>query len=204
LPRAVDGGIVETMSEDHGRTVARRTRRGARPAHVVGRAVWRVLGVAATATAASLILLHAWIFWDQLATGRLVDPALALKWIGAGTLCAALLALRRAGVALLWGRKAFVVWVLVAFLHVGAGSAANLGDAAGSQPDASAVFVLPALLSPLAALCLGVLLVWRVRRSAAPLRKTGYRCIEPIFAASSAACRRQIPPRAPPLSFAFL
>ena len=190
------------MAEDRRRTVDR-MRRAARSAQGVGRAVWRVLGLAAAATAASLILLHAWIFWDQLANGRLVDPALALKWIGAGVLCAALLALRRAGVALLWGRKAFVVWVLVALLHVGTGSAANLGDAEGAQPDTSAVFVLPVLLSPLAAVCLGVLLLWRVR-SAAPLRKIGRRCVELIFAVPTAACRRQIPPRAPPLSFAVL
>ncbi len=179
-----------------------RVRGVTRPAHGVARAAWLVLGLTTSAAAVALILLHAWIFWDQLASGRLVDPALGLKWVGAGAICAALLLLRRAGVALLWGRKAFVVWLLVALLHVGAGTAASPTGAADPQSNAIAVFVLPALLSSVAALSLGVVLLWRLTRAGSPLGRLLRSCLEPLVVAPSAACLRQIPPRAPPIGFA--
>ena len=65
----------------------------------------------------ALVVFHAALFWNQIGEGRLFDPAVAARWSMAALLLLALAALRRAGVPLLWGRRALVVWVLVALLH---------------------------------------------------------------------------------------
>lgn len=70
--------------------------------------------------AALLLVFHAALFWTHLSGGRLFEPAVALRW-GIGFLLLGLLAaLRRVGVPVLYGRRALVVWVLVALLHVSA------------------------------------------------------------------------------------
>ena len=60
---------------------------------------------------------HAWLFWTHLASGRLAEPAVASRWGIGLLLAAAFLALRNASIPLTRGRRALVLWVLVAFLH---------------------------------------------------------------------------------------
>ena len=67
------------------------------------------------------------LFWNQIGSGRLLDPAVAVRWGMGALLLVALTALRRAGVPVLWGRRALVVWVLVALLHCTAVPAGDLG-----------------------------------------------------------------------------
>lgn len=160
------------------------------------RVVWRALAVAATVSAAALILLHIWIFWGQLVSGRLVDPVVALKWIGSGALFTALILLRRSGIPLFWGRKAFVVWLLVALLHVGPASPAPTGDAA-ADAHAEMVFVLP-LVAPFTLLGLGLLLLAWLRRSAPTRRRAWTEPDAPSFRPTFVFCQ-PLAPRAPPL-----
>lgn len=65
---------------------------------------------------ATLALFHACLFVSQIARGDLADPGLALRWIVAGGLVAALVTLWRRGESPV-GRKAVAVWVLAALLH---------------------------------------------------------------------------------------
>lgn len=65
---------------------------------------------------ATLALFHGCLFASQIAKGDLADPGLALRWIVAGGLVTALVALWRRGESLV-GRKAVAVWVLAALLH---------------------------------------------------------------------------------------
>jgi hypothetical protein len=65
---------------------------------------------------ATLALFHGCLIVSQIARGDLADPGLALRWIVAGGLVAALVTLWRRGESLV-GRKAVAVWVLAALLH---------------------------------------------------------------------------------------
>ena len=135
----------------------------------VARAAWGVCAVTALAAGAALVLLHAWIFWDQLVSGQLLEGASALRWTGAVALCAVLDTLRRRGVSLWWGRQAFCVWLLVALLHAWSASPATAGtDMASRDPanEAAATFLVPVTALTLASL-VGLLLIvgGRTRRS---------------------------------------
>jgi hypothetical protein len=83
------------------------------------------------ASALGLVVFHAALFWNHIGEGRLLDPAVAARWGIGALLLLALAALRRAGVPLLWGRRALVVWVLVALLHWTAAPAADGTPARG-------------------------------------------------------------------------
>lgn len=103
--------------------------------------------VAAVRVGAVLLLLgfHAVLFWSNIADGRLFEPAVALRWSIGGLLLALLVGLRRIGVPVLWGRRALVVWVLVALLHVGAALPVIDGAITTSTPQDTALtlVVLP-------------------------------------------------------------
>lgn len=121
------------------------------------------------AACAALVLLHIWILWDQLASGRLFESGAVMRWAGGLALCGALEALRRRGVPLWHGRQAFAVWMLVALLHAwSAGAQAPAADLAAGGPvqDASAVMLLPVTAAALAGLT-GLLLLACVRASSA-------------------------------------
>jgi hypothetical protein len=80
----------------------------------------RLAPTARLGAVAVLLVFHAALLWAHLASGRLFEPAVALRW-GIGFLLLGLLvALRRVGVPVLYGRRALVVWVLLALLHVSA------------------------------------------------------------------------------------
>jgi hypothetical protein len=69
------------------------------------------------AAAALLVLFHAWIFAAQVLNGQLTDASLLFRWLVAGGLVAALVALRRHGISIFRGRRAVAIWVLAALLH---------------------------------------------------------------------------------------
>lgn len=68
------------------------------------------------AVVATLALFHGWLFAGQVARGDLAETGLAVRWIVAAGLIAALVVLWRSGESLA-GRRAVAVWVLAALLH---------------------------------------------------------------------------------------
>ncbi len=140
------------------------------------------LGLAAVA---SLVVLHVSILWARITQGRLGEPLIALRWGAAFVLLLALLALRRRGVPLLWGRRALVFWLLVLVLHAGTGVPQ---DSTPRVAPEQLLFVLPAAVAP--ACLLLVLLVTPLAGAAlagpasalahgaagdVPLRRRGFR-----------------------------
>ncbi len=122
------------------------------------RSLVSALGLAA---AASLVLLHVSILWARITQGRLGEPVIALRWGAAFVLLLVLLALRRRGVPLLWGRRALVFWLLVLVLHAGIGVPQDTG--ARTAPE-QLLFVVPAAVAP--ACLLLVLLVTQLAGAA--------------------------------------
>jgi hypothetical protein len=158
-----------------------------------------VCAATAIAAGAALALMHVWIFWDQLSSGRLLAGAAALRWTGALILCAALDALRRRGVSLWWGRQAFSVWLLVALLHAWSASprTSTLDQAPGDPvQDAAATFLLP--VTGLALLSLAGLLIVVGLRRRSPVSPLG---LMPLLLARLSISRQANTvrvPRAPP------
>jgi len=104
----------------------------------MGRPTRRTTSAVALAATAALALLHALLLWGRLADGTLLKPAVALRWASAIALLATLWALRRRRIPLFRGRRALVLWCLVALLHATAapGALAEPGHGAGPAPDA--------------------------------------------------------------------
>ena len=98
------------------------------------------LSASVAVSALALVVFHLLLFWNQIGDGRLLDPAVAMRWGMSALLVVVLTALRRAGVPVLWGRRALVVWVLVALLHWAAVPAGDLDGI--SQGGAQATQVL--------------------------------------------------------------
>lgn len=96
-----------------------------------------------------LVAFHAWLLALRLVEGQLGDPIVALRWLAALLLVAALASLRRAGVPLAWGRKGFAFWVLVVVLHWTATPAAERG-----VPVEELLLKLPGTVVTLAAFAL--------------------------------------------------
>jgi hypothetical protein len=141
----------------------------------VVRAAWRVGATTAIAAGAALALMHVWIFWDQLTSGRLLAGASALRWTGALVLCAALDALRRRGISLWWGRRAFSLWLLVGLLHSWSASpSTSTLDRAASDPvqEAAATFLLPLTGVAVASLA-GLLIITHLKTRPSPLSLLG-------------------------------
>lgn len=121
-----------------------------------------LLVVASRAAALALIAFHVWLLWAHILTGRLLDPAVATRWVVGAGLFAGLVGLKRLGVPVLFGRNAAVIWTLVAVLHC---HAAITTPAAGAHPSgpSAAVLVVPVTLGS-AAFGLGLLLWLAVRQ----------------------------------------
>lgn len=148
----------------------------------------------ALASIATLVLLHVAVLWDRVAEGRLSDPVVALRWLAGAVLTLALLALRRRGVPLLWGRRALVFWLLVLLLH--AGAAAPEGP--GLRPDpVRLLFVVPASVAPIG-LLLVLLVPVLVRRSMAGPAPARARRSRGAVAALREGVLLTLAPRAPP------
>jgi hypothetical protein len=89
----------------------------------------------------ALVVFHLVLFWNQIGDGRLLDPAVAVRWGVSALLLVVLTGLRRAGVPVFWGRRALVMWVLVALLHWTAMPAGDLDDITQRGGQATLVLV---------------------------------------------------------------
>ncbi len=172
-----------------------------RPRTRIGRVAQQLLRTAAGAGVAGLVAFHGWLLWDRLAGGDLLDPGVAFRWSVAALLVLALAGLQRAGAPLVRGRRALVVWLLVALLHWSTGTTAAPTAALTSSP-ASVIFVLPTT-GAAALMGLGLLAALiAARRRTTPV----FRCLctlEPIVIARPAVGWRDGgASRAPPSAFA--
>ena len=111
-----------------------------------------------------LVAFHVWLLGLRFVEGRLGEPIVALRWLAALLLVAGLASLRRAGVPLVWGRKAFAFWVLVVVLHWTATPVAERG-----VPVEELLLKLPGTILTLAAFAL---LVVAGGRAVRPRRRT--------------------------------
>ena len=109
----------------------------------LSRAAWRVLRGAGVLVFAALAIFHLSLFWDRFVDGQLLDPLVAARWLAAGGISVALIALWRCGVSLVTGRRALVVWLLVVLLHWTARPAVVVADA-GQPSTSELIFVVPA------------------------------------------------------------
>jgi len=109
----------------------------------------------------ALLIFHVYLFWNRLVVGDLFDPAVSLRWLAAVGLLSALATLRRMGVPLAYGRKAFVTWLLVVLLHASGRAAPVPATDAPPGLDTSLIFVLPPTLTVLG---LGLLCATIARR----------------------------------------
>jgi hypothetical protein len=82
-----------------------------------------------------VVVFHAWLFGSQLCEGQLADPSLAMRWVIAAGLVAALAGLRQSGASLAWGRQTVCVWLLAALLHGPAMAADPTRQAAPALPE---------------------------------------------------------------------
>ena len=81
---------------------------------------------------AILFTFHGWLLCVHAVTGRLWDPATTSRWIAAAFILAGFMWLRRSGRPQARGRRALVLWLLVAMLHAHAAV-----DSAESVPAAA-------------------------------------------------------------------
>ena len=111
-----------------------------------GVAVRSALTAVATALVGGLVGLHAVLLWQRVASRTLLEPQVALRWIASLLILAGLLRLCRAGVPLLWGRKALGLWLTVLLLHLSFAlpGAAEEGSAVDLRPGTTLLFVIPA------------------------------------------------------------
>ena len=127
-----------------------------------------------------------------------------MRWGMSALLVVVLTALRRAGVPVLWGRRALVVWVLVALLHWAAVPAGDLdGISPGGAQATQVLLDLPTggAAGLLLAASLMLLLLLRVRGMPSAARAVRVRS----FAAAgipAAILSLHLASRAPPPAFA--
>ncbi len=90
----------------------------------------RYLGKAlASGLVAGIALLHGQMLWQRIASFTLLEPLVALRWGAAALIFAGFVCLRRAGISIVLGHKASVLWLLVLLLH-----ASTVAPAEGHQP----------------------------------------------------------------------
>jgi len=68
---------------------------------------------------AGLALFHSQLLWQRIASFTLFEPLVALRWGIAALLLAGFVCLERAGVSVIWGHKAMILWLLVLLCHAG-------------------------------------------------------------------------------------
>ena len=166
----------------------------------LARGARRVLSTAIALAVLALVVFHVALFWNQLGSGRLVDPAVAARWGAGGLLLVALAALRRAGVPLLWGRRALVVWVLVALLHWTAVPATSAGAPERGGAMALLFVELPAS-APLLTVSVFLLFLLRARRAPHIARRMGL-CVPAAPVGYAPVLSRHLASRAPPSAIA--
>jgi len=158
----------------------------------------RVLATTGIAAVAGLVAFHLYLFWQQLADGSLLDASLALRWVLGGLLTAGLVAFKRAGVPLLWGRRALVLWLLVAFLHWGHASPVAPADGPARAASAATYEIPSTFASLIAGLCLLALCFARRAHVAAPREARAWSCAAAPPGRPQSLPRVR-PPRAPPV-----
>lgn len=113
----------------------------------IARSARAIVRWSVAAAGLTLAVFHLYLFWDRLAGGDLLDPAVAGRWLAAAALVAVLAVLRRIGVPLARGRNAVVVWSLVMLLHAWGRGVPPVSGESASPVDAGLIFVLPSTLS---------------------------------------------------------
>lgn len=152
------------------------------------------------ALVAILIGFHVWLFATHALNGRLLEPAVALRWLAGLLLFAGFLGLKRLGIPLVRGRKAAVLWTLVVLLHWHAAISKPAAADEHSGFPTVAVIVAPVTIGS-AALALGLLL-WVVarRQPAARLRPSRWSVVSMATAGVATAGHvLTLAPRPPPL-----
>jgi hypothetical protein len=128
-----------------------------------------------TTAALGLILFHVGLLVADTIGGRLLDPVVGTRWLAGLALFVLLLALRRLGVSLLWGRRAAVLWLLVVLLHGSVGLEAE-PPGATARPTAEGMVLAIAPVLTLGFAGLAAAMVARLRSQplvAVPLRRVG-------------------------------
>jgi len=162
------------------------------------------LSASIAVSALALVVFHVLLFRDQIGDGRLFDPAVAVRWGISALLLLAIAGLRRAGVPVLWGRRALVVWVLVAVLHWAALPAGDVDSITQGGVQTTLVLVdLPvggaaALLLAASVILLSLLGARGLPKAARPMR---VRTVAPA-GAHAAILSLHLASRAPPPAFA--
>jgi hypothetical protein len=118
------------------------------------------------AAATLLFGFHLALFAERWATGELLDPLAAGRWLAGAGLLAGLALLRRSGVSIWWGRRAAVLWVLVFFLHGSVGNPAVAGaeTAEAGVETTFILVVLPTAGAAAAVLGIGLLVLLAFHR----------------------------------------
>ena len=144
-----------------------------------------------------LVVFHVWLFGSQLWEGHLAEPGLALRWVVAAGLVAALVALRRSGASLIRGRQAVCIWLLAALLH-GPAIADPGGQTAPALPETVRSVLQIAAASVITGLSLALLVAlasWLILRPYESRRPVLVRrCASPGLERSS-----RLAPRPPPV-----
>ena len=89
--------------------------RGTRPS---ARGRRRLIGLGGFALTAVIAVFHGGLLWQRLSDGSLFEPVIVARWAVSAVLCFALLKLWNQGLPVLRGRRAGVLWLIVALLHV--------------------------------------------------------------------------------------
>jgi hypothetical protein len=160
----------------------------------VARSAWAIARGSVLTGGLALVIFHIVLFRDRLVGGDLFDPAVALRWLAAVGLVSALEVLRRMGVPLARGRKAFVVWLLVVLLHASGRGVPVAPAQAGTGVDARLLFVLPTVVG------LGLLCAIQARRRLAAYAAVGRRVDPDASCRLRDGWRRGGTTRAPPIA----
>ena len=137
------------------------------PARGLCRGSWVRL-IAGRALLAVLFGFHAWLLGVHATTGRLWDPATALRWMAAALILAGFLWLRRAGWPLNSGRRALILWLLVAMLHAHAAVDAARSVPAAAIPETVNVVLTQIAAAPVVLLGMGLILLLARRQVERP------------------------------------
>jgi hypothetical protein len=155
---------------------------------------------ALAAAGALLALFHGWLLVGQAWDGQLADPGVLFRWFIAGALVWSLLALRRQGAPVFFGRRAVAIWLLAALLH---------GPAVAERIGAPGIPALPEVAATLAQVALGATtivglallagLLAAPRRLCSPLVTLAHRH-RPLPGALSPGTYLSFSPRPPPVA----
>ena len=127
----------------------------------------RLVGLSGFALTAFIVVFHGGLLWQRLVDGSLLEPVVVARWAVSAVLCLALLRLWRNGLPLLRGRRAGVLWLIVALLHV------LTPGAPAPAVEQLADGMLPAGLALLA--CLSLCLVAAIGDGSSSPRRPGRR-----------------------------